>query len=72
MQRLETLGFAVERADAFAWLVSAANLAGIDVQAALEKHYAAGCPKCGGIPCACPAAPGVTAPKGRKPRARHR
>lgn len=43
-----------EFADAFAWLVSVATLAGIDVQAALEKHYAAGCPKCGGIPCGCP------------------
>jgi NTP pyrophosphatase (non-canonical NTP hydrolase) len=61
-----------EFADAFAWLVSAANLAGIDVQAALDKHYAAGCPKCGRIPCACPVAPGVAAPRRGKPRARPR
>ena len=46
-----------EFADAFAWLVSVASLAGIDVQDALQKHYGAGCPKCGGIPCSCPFVP---------------
>jgi len=43
-----------EIADALAWLVSVANLAGIDAQAALERHYGAGCPKCGATPCSCP------------------
>lgn len=41
-----------EIGDAFAWLVSVANLEGVDVEAALTR-YAAGCPKCGKTPCAC-------------------
>jgi NTP pyrophosphatase (non-canonical NTP hydrolase) len=41
-----------EIGDAFAWLVSVANLAGVDVERALER-YAAGCPKCGQTPCSC-------------------
>ena len=45
-----------ETGDAFAWLVSVANLAGIDVEKALAR-YAAGCPKCGATPCACPFVP---------------
>jgi NTP pyrophosphatase (non-canonical NTP hydrolase) len=42
-----------EFADAAAWLVSLANLTGVDLQKALQR-YADGCPKCGRIPCACP------------------
>lgn len=42
-----------EFADAFAWLVSVATLAGVDVEDALAKHYGAGCPKCGKAPCGC-------------------
>ena len=45
-----------EFSDAFAWLLSVANLAGVDAQAALER-YAEGCPKCGASPCACPFTP---------------
>ena len=41
-----------EFGDAFAWLVSVANLAGVDVEEALSR-YAAGCPKCHATPCAC-------------------
>jgi NTP pyrophosphatase (non-canonical NTP hydrolase) len=41
-----------ELGDALAWLVSVANLAGVDAQEALER-YAKGCPKCGASPCAC-------------------
>ena len=41
-----------EFADAFAWLVSVANLAGIDVETALSR-YAQGCPKCAQSPCVC-------------------
>ena len=41
-----------EFGDALAWLVSLANLAGIDAQDALER-YAKGCPKCSQSPCAC-------------------
>lgn len=46
-----------EFADAFAWLVSCANLAGIDVEDVLARHYGRGCPKCGAVPCSCPTAP---------------
>jgi NTP pyrophosphatase (non-canonical NTP hydrolase) len=42
-----------EFADALAWLVSLANLAGVDLERAAAR-YADGCPKCGQIPCACP------------------
>jgi NTP pyrophosphatase (non-canonical NTP hydrolase) len=41
-----------ELGDAFAWLVSVANLEGVDVERALGR-YAAGCPKCGSTPCSC-------------------
>ena len=41
-----------EMGDAFAWLVSVASLAGVDVETALGR-YAKGCPKCGAVPCAC-------------------
>ncbi len=42
-----------EFADVFAWLASLANLCGVDLAQASEK-YAAGCPKCLQVPCACP------------------
>jgi NTP pyrophosphatase (non-canonical NTP hydrolase) len=45
-QQLHELG------DAFAWLVSVANLAGLDAQEAIER-YARGCPKCRATPCSC-------------------
>ena len=45
-----------ELGDALAWLVSLANQAGIDVEAAAGR-YASGCPKCGDIPCECPFGP---------------
>ena len=41
-----------EFGDAMAWLVSVANLAGIDAEQALER-YAKGCPKCAASPCSC-------------------
>jgi NTP pyrophosphatase (non-canonical NTP hydrolase) len=41
-----------EFSDVLAWLASLANLIGVDLEAAAGR-YAAGCPKCGRIPCAC-------------------
>lgn len=41
-----------ELGDALAWLVSVANLAGVDAQKAMER-YAKGCPKCHATPCSC-------------------
>jgi NTP pyrophosphatase (non-canonical NTP hydrolase) len=45
-----------ELSDVLAWLVSLANQAGVDMEAAASR-YARGCPKCGRIPCACPQTP---------------
>ena len=42
----------VEFSDVMAWLVSLADLAGVDLAAAMDR-YADGCPKCHGIPCTC-------------------
>jgi NTP pyrophosphatase (non-canonical NTP hydrolase) len=43
-----------EFADVFAWLVSMASIAGVDVEAAARKKYEQGCPRCHGTPCRCP------------------
>ena len=42
-----------ELSDVLAWLVSLANLAGVDVERA-ARRYTHGCPKCGDVPCSCP------------------
>ena len=42
-----------EFADVFAWLVSLASIAGVDVEAAARKKYELGCPRCQGTPCRC-------------------
>jgi NTP pyrophosphatase (non-canonical NTP hydrolase) len=42
-----------EFADVFAWLVSLASLAGVDLEQACAK-YKNGCPKCHLVPCRCP------------------
>lgn len=42
-----------EFADVLAWLVSLASLVGVEVESAAVARYAAGCPKCGTVPCAC-------------------
>ena len=45
-----------EVGDVLAWLASLANQTGVDLESAAAR-YAAGCPKCGAIPCACPEGP---------------
>jgi NTP pyrophosphatase (non-canonical NTP hydrolase) len=42
-----------EVGDVAAWLVSVANLAGVEVDGSVAR-YAHGCPKCGAMPCRCP------------------
>ncbi|MEZ6195019.1 MAG: MazG nucleotide pyrophosphohydrolase domain-containing protein [Planctomycetota bacterium] len=42
-----------EFADVLAWLATLASLAEVDLQAAAERKYGAGCPKCGQAPCRC-------------------
>ncbi|MCK6482307.1 MAG: nucleotide pyrophosphohydrolase [Planctomycetes bacterium] len=46
-----------EFSDALAWLLSAATLAGVDMEEAASR-FAAGCPRCGACPCSCPHRPG--------------
>jgi NTP pyrophosphatase (non-canonical NTP hydrolase) len=42
-----------EVGDVLAWLASVATVAGLDLEEAAGR-YAAGCPSCGRMPCACP------------------
>ncbi len=42
-----------EFADVFAWLSTLASMQGIDLEAAAQKKYGAGCPRCRATPCAC-------------------
>ena len=44
-----------ELGDALAWLVSVANVAGVDLERAAAR-YADGCPRCHHTPCTCPPA----------------
>jgi NTP pyrophosphatase (non-canonical NTP hydrolase) len=44
---------AEEFADVLAWLATLANVAGVDLQAALAAKYGQACPGCGHAPCAC-------------------
>ncbi len=41
-----------EFADVYAWLMTLANLAGVDMEEALKK-YSSGCCGCGTVPCSC-------------------
>jgi len=42
-----------EFADVMAWLVTLANIAGIDLTAAMQEKYGEGCPGCGRMVCEC-------------------
>jgi NTP pyrophosphatase (non-canonical NTP hydrolase) len=44
---------ALEFADVLAWLVTLANIAGVDLDRAMDAKYGKGCPKCVQTPCAC-------------------
>ncbi len=44
---------ALEFADVLAWLVTLANIAGVDLDKAVEAKYGKGCPKCVRTPCIC-------------------
>ncbi len=44
---------AMEFADVLAWLVTLANIAGVDLDAAVDAKYGRGCPKCSRTPCIC-------------------
>jgi len=42
-----------EFADVFAWLVTLASIAGVNLEQAAVTKYSKGCPKCRQTPCAC-------------------
>jgi NTP pyrophosphatase (non-canonical NTP hydrolase) len=42
-----------EFADVLAWLATLANVAGVDLNAAVAAKYGTTCPGCGKAPCAC-------------------
>ena len=44
---------AAEFADVVAWLATLANIAGVDLDAAVQAKYGQGCPGCRQIPCVC-------------------
>jgi NTP pyrophosphatase (non-canonical NTP hydrolase) len=44
---------AAEFADVLAWLATIANVARVDLDAAVMKKYGGGCPGCGQMVCAC-------------------
>jgi NTP pyrophosphatase (non-canonical NTP hydrolase) len=45
---------AEEFADVIAWLATIANVAEVDLNAALQSKYGQGCPGCGRLVCECP------------------
>lgn len=45
---------AEEFADVIAWLATIANVADVDLNAALQAKYGKGCPGCGRLVCICP------------------
>jgi NTP pyrophosphatase (non-canonical NTP hydrolase) len=49
----ETANLPAEFADVLAWLATLANIAGVDLDKAVEAKYGAGCPGCKKLPCAC-------------------
>lgn len=44
---------ALEMADVLAWLVTLANIRGVDLEAAVQKKYGTACPGCRALPCVC-------------------
>jgi len=37
----------------FAWLVTLASMSGVELEQAIQRKYAKGCPRCASTPCAC-------------------
>ncbi|HEY2837633.1 MAG TPA: MazG nucleotide pyrophosphohydrolase domain-containing protein [Pirellulales bacterium] len=42
-----------EFADVLAWLATIANVAGVDLNEAVQRKYGSGCPGCGQFACTC-------------------
>jgi NTP pyrophosphatase (non-canonical NTP hydrolase) len=49
----DQVALAKEFADVLAWLATIANVAGVDLDAAVKEKYGRGCPGCGQMVCAC-------------------
>ncbi len=43
----------LEFADVLAWLATLANIAGVDLEDAIQLKYGTGCPGCAKSPCVC-------------------
>src|SRR5437588_6475080 len=43
----------LEFADVLAWLATLANIAGVDLDQAVQRKYGSGCPDCRQTPCVC-------------------
>src|SRR3974390_1762227 len=43
----------LEFADVLAWLATLANIAGVDLEEAIQAKYGGGCPGCRRSPCVC-------------------
>jgi NTP pyrophosphatase (non-canonical NTP hydrolase) len=43
----------LEFADVLAWLATLANIAGVDLEKAIQAKYGGGCPGCQRTPCVC-------------------
>ncbi len=44
---------ALEMADVLAWLVTLANIRGVDLESAVARKYGESCPGCRSVPCRC-------------------
>ncbi len=53
MRKEDAKSIGEEMADVFAWLVSLANLYGIDLEEEVKKKYPGHCIRCGKRPCEC-------------------
>lgn len=53
LRQRDQANLAEEFADVLAWLATLANLASVDLDAAVTAKHLQGCPKCRAIPCAC-------------------
>ncbi len=54
LRQSDTENLDEEFADVLAWLATIANVAGVDLSAAVAKKYGSGCPGCGRMACTCP------------------
>src|SRR5262245_13856337 len=53
LRQRDAEALALEFADVLAWLATLANIAGVDLDGAVDAKYGSGCPRCRSTPCAC-------------------